>query len=130
MKLAYYCHNCRSKNSIRARVSDRMELQKKRGSEIPLSCKSCQEEHLYHPNDMEAVEDPISNILAFLSMAVVLFLVKEYLASVFDEFAEVFETSPRYYYELPLLILLPIIVFMVFRWEHLKAIRLFNRYKV
>jgi hypothetical protein len=130
MKLAYYCQNCRSRNSLRVRVSDRVELQKKRGSEIPLKCKSCQKKHLYHPNNIEAVEDPIANALAFIGMVIGIWLIKDWIKSLLDRFLEYFSTEPYVFLYLTLWILLPIIAFGLFRSEHRKAIRLFNKYKV
>ena len=130
MKLAYYCQNCRSRNSLRMRVSDRVELQKKRGSEIPLKCKNCQEEHLYNPNNIEAVEDPITNTFVFVAMVIGVWLIKDWLKSLLDRFAEYFSANSYVFLELTLWILLPVIAFGLFRSEHRKAIRLFNKYKV
>ena len=130
MKLAYYCQNCRSRNSLRVRASDRVELQKKKGSEIPLKCKSCQEEHLYHPNKIEAVEDPIVNALVFVGMVIGVWLIKDWIKSLLDRFADNFSATPFLILHFFILILLPIIAFGLFRSEHRKALRLFNKYKV
>jgi hypothetical protein len=130
MKLAYYCQNCRSRNSLRVQASDRVALQKKRGSEIPLKCKSCQEEHLYNPNNIEAVEDPIANAFVFVGMVIGIWLIKDWIKIHLDRFADYFSVTPYFILHFFILILLPIIVFGLFRSEHRKAIRLFNKYKV
>ncbi|GAB3341127.1 hypothetical protein GCM10027429_29110 [Marivirga atlantica] len=70
MKLITRCASCGSFKTFHAKVSDRFDLVKNRGEKVELSCKSCNANLKYDPNNIKAVENKRIYLVAALIFAI------------------------------------------------------------
>ena len=99
----------------------------KYGYEIEKTCKQCQVTELYRPKDFHAVSSLKHFILSLLILIFSLVLLKDWMLHFFNDNKEWMNHFPSTYFEIGLLLILPIIIFMLFRYEQEKSVRLFNK---
>lgn len=129
MKLNFYCKECKANNSIRLPVSDRVEMKMKYGGAIEKSCKSCYLSNSYSPNDFEARPSFFPIIITSILLIISLILLKDWIIHFFSDNNEWMDRFPSTYFQIALLLLIPIMVFFLFRYEQEKVVRLFNKSK-
>ncbi|MFY0602480.1 MAG: hypothetical protein JXQ93_00915 [Flavobacteriaceae bacterium] len=120
MKLTTHCKFCKSEISLNAYINDRVELEMKKGKEIPLNCKECMKKSNYHVNSFLA-EKSLSHKIFLLSTVFGLTS-----ALIFSEFYVL--SLGIYFYGG--VFLLPSVAYGIITKQYMVKLNSFNRFKV
>lgn len=119
MKLVTLCPNCKRKNTLKQKATDRYKLSLKVGESFDLKCRSCLVSNHFSVNDVSAESGFIKLISFLASLAIIaigfLLLRQYFLIST--------------WWLVPMLIGIPVSFYAALSKEENNRIRAFNRYK-
>lgn len=126
MKLAYYCKNCNSKNVVSLPVTNRFQVKDMYGEKIEMACQKCSKSIKYSPNNLNAIPGILPTVIAVISLFASIILLNDWLMELFAENKSQMNKWPWTYLELLIVLIIPILVFVVLKYEQAKRLRIFN----
>lgn len=130
MKLTFYCKSCKSINVTTLPVTDRFQLKDLYGEKVEMPCKKCGKSEQYSPNDFNAIQGLLPLVIAFISLFASIILLNDWLKELFKVNQSQLDKWPWAYLELSLVLIIPILVFIVLRYEQVKRLKIFNRSRI
>jgi len=118
MKLIVYCKRCSKKNTLKIKASDRVELKKRYGDKIDLTCKKCNAKNKFESRDIKA-EPILGNSVLFLLTIIFIFSVIWFL---WDYTKQV---TSRYL--LPVAVSIPLLIYVTASNAINHKIQIFNK---
>ena len=119
MQLIVYCKKCSTRNSLKIKASDRVELKMKYGDKINLTCRKCNTKDTYEVNEIKA-EQRIAPLISFVAVFIFMILIIYFLW----DYAKHQLSS---LYLLPIGVFIALIIYVVLTKEINNRVRNFNR---
>ena len=119
MRLVVYCKKCSTRNPLKIRAGDRVELKMKYGDAIDLTCKNCNAKNKYRIDDIKA-EQKFGSLISFIIVLILMILGVYFLW----DYAMHKLSSP---YLIPIGLLVLLFIYIVINKEMNAKVRNFNR---
>ena len=125
MRLVIFCKSCGHKNKVNFSFEDRLEIKKRYGNQVCISCKNCGNRQGYLINEIKAEINGVLNLILLILMFLFIVIAFAY----FSEYLFIKGTIQSIYI-IPIAIAIPPLIYFNWLGNERKRINEFNRFRL